>query len=351
MNPIQGKKFLVTGGAGLVGSHITDQLLAGGAARVRIMDNFLRGREDNLAEAMGSGRVELHRGDVRDEGFVDRLVVGCDGVFHQAAMRITLCSERPRECVDSMVVGTLNIIEACLRHRVTKLVAASSASVYGTPEKFPVAEDHHPYANRTLYGGIKVANEQMFRAFAEMHKLPYVALRYFNVYGPRMDRTGAYTEVMIRWLYAAMDGMPPVIHGKGEQAMDFVDIEDVARANVVAYQSQVQDEVFNVCTGRETTLLELWQMIQQIAGVPHLQPQYQPPRTIGPVGRRVGDPVKAKTLLGFEARVNLRTGLERLYQWLRSAPRLEAQPPKAPAGPDQPTPPPGAHLEKAGTAE
>ncbi|MCC7518853.1 MAG: NAD-dependent epimerase/dehydratase family protein [Verrucomicrobiae bacterium] len=323
MNSVQGATFLVTGGAGLVGSYIVDHLLAGGAARVRVLDNFLRGREENLAQAAATGRLELHRGDVCDAALVDRLTSGCDGVFHQAAMRITLCVERPRECLDSMVMGTLNVIESCLRHKVRRLIAASSVSVYGLAEEFPTRETHHLYANRTLYGAAKVANEQMYRAFAEMNDLRYVAFRYFNVYGPRMDRTGAYTEVMVRWLYAAMDGQRPKIFGRGEQSMDFVHVDDIARANLAAWESDVTDEVFNVCTGRESTLLELWRIIQEVADAKGIEPEYQPPRTVGPVGRRVGDPAKARDLLGFETRVSLEEGMRSLYEWLKSAPRME----------------------------
>ena len=323
MNAIRGATFLITGGAGLVGSHLADQLLAAGAAKVRVLDNFLRGREENLAQAAATGRLELHRGDVCDAALVDRLTSGCDGVFHQAAMRITLCVERPRECLDSMVMGTLNVIESCLRHKVRRLIAASSVSVYGLAEEFPTRETHHLYANRTLYGAAKVANEQMYRAFAEMNDLRYVAFRYFNVYGPRMDRTGAYTEVMVRWLYAAMDGQRPKIFGRGEQSMDFVHVDDIARANLAAWESDVTDEVFNVCTGRESTLLELWRIIQEVADAKGIEPEYQPPRTVGPVGRRVGDPAKARDLLGFETRVSLEEGMRSLYEWLKSAPRME----------------------------
>ncbi len=322
MNPIQGQTFFITGGSGLVGSHIADHLLREGAARVRVLDNFVRGKDDNLAEAAATGKLEVHRGDVRDQVLVDRLTEGCAGVFHQAAMRITLCSERPRECLDSMVMGTLNIIESCLKHRVPRLIAASSVSVYGTADQFPISEDHHPYNNRTLYGGAKVATEQMYRAFHDMHKLPYVAFRYFNVYGPRMDRTGAYTEVMIRWLYAAMDGTRPKIFGKGEQSMDFVHVNDIARANIAAYQSNVVDEVFNVCTGKETTLLELWRIILKATKAHQIEPEYQEARTIGPVGRRVGDPSKARRLLGFETKTDLADGIPSLHAWLASTPRL-----------------------------
>lgn len=323
MNEIAGKTFLVTGGAGLVGSHIVDQLLVAGAAEVRVIDNFVRGRDDNLTDARRTGRLALHRGDVRDADAVSRLADGCAGLFHQAAMRITLCAENPRECLDSMVMGTLNVIEACLSRHVKKLVAASSVSVYGLADQFPITESQHPYNNRTIYGAAKAANEQMYRAFHGMKGLDYVAFRYFNVYGPRMDRTGAYTEVIIRWLYAAMDNTRPKIFGKGEQSMDFVYVEDIARANLVAYQSSVQDEVFNVCTGRETTLLDLWHLIQKVTGARHLEPEYQAARTIGPVGRRVGDPSKAHRLLSFETRIGLEEGLRKLYQWLKTVPRLK----------------------------
>ncbi len=232
MNPIRGCRILVTGGAGFVGSTIVDQLLAAGAAHVRVLDNFVRGTRANLAEALRSGRVQVIEGDVRDWDTTGQAIAGMDFIFHQAALRITRCAEAPREAVEVLINGTQNVLEAAVRHKVRKIVAASSASVYGDACYLPM-DENHPFNNRTLYGAGKIANEQMLRAYHEMFGLNYVVFRYFNVYGPRMDLEGVYTEVLIRWLDAIDAGQPPLIFGDGTQSMDFVHVDDVARANVV----------------------------------------------------------------------------------------------------------------------
>src|SRR5580704_2860728 len=238
MNPIQGTKILITGGAGFVGSATADQLLDAGAAEVRVLDNFVRGNLRNLESAKKKGNVLVIEGDIRDADTVDSAVEGVDYVFHQSALRITRCAEAPREAVQVLVDGTSNVLESAIRHKVKKIVAASSASVYGDPSYLPMDESH-PFNNRTLYGAGKIANEQMLRAYYEMYKLPYVAFRYFNVYGPRMDLDGVYTEVLVRWLDAIEAGNPPKIFGNGTQSMDFVYIEDVARANLAALVADV----------------------------------------------------------------------------------------------------------------
>src|SRR5262245_60681338 len=235
--PIAGATVLVTGGAGLIGSHIVDQLLAARAGEVRVLDNLVRGRLTNLASALNDGRVYFQEGDIRDCDAVARAMEGCDYVFHQAALRITLCAEKPRDCLEVLATGTLNVFEAAVAARVRKVVYASSASVYGAAEQFPTGEDHHPYNNRTLYGAAKLFNEGIARSFYDMYNLPSVGLRYFNVYGPRMDPTGAYTEVFIRWLECADQGTAPQIHGDGSATMDFVFVEDIARANLLAMES------------------------------------------------------------------------------------------------------------------
>src|SRR5437762_8169621 len=200
INPIEGATVLVTGGAGLVGSHIVDRLIDEGAGNIRVLDNLVRGRMANLADATARRRITFLHGDVRDRAAVRAAVAGCDYVFHQAAIRITLCAEQPRECMDVLVIGTFNVFEAAVAARVRKVVYASSASVYGAAEVFPTGERHHPFGNRTLYGAAKLMNEGIARHFRDMNGLPSVGLRYFNVYGPRMDVTGAYTEVFVRWL-------------------------------------------------------------------------------------------------------------------------------------------------------
>lgn len=313
MNQIAGKRFLITGGAGFVGSTIADQLLAAGAAEIRIIDNFVRGNWSNVKAALASGRVKVTEGDIRDAELVDSLTEGVDYVFHQAALRITRCAEAPREAVEVLMTGTLNVLEAAVRHKVKKIVAASSASVYGEPSYLPM-DEAHPFNNRTLYGAGKIANEQMLRAYYTTYGLPYAALRYFNVYGPRMDLTGVYTEVLIRWLEAIEAGRPPLIFGDGEQSMDFVFIEDVACANLLALESDVTDEVFNVGTGVQTTLKQLCAALLKLTGS-SLKPEHRPARAVANVSRRRSSIEKAEQLLGFRAGVSLEKGLQRLIEW------------------------------------
>jgi UDP-glucose 4-epimerase len=312
---LHGATVLVTGGAGLIGSHIVDQLVDEGAAEIRVLDNLVRGRKEHLASAQKRTRLAFIDGDVRDRFAVAQAVAGCDFVFHQAAIRITLCAERPRECVDVLVTGTLNVFEAAVDAKVRKVVYASSASVYGAADFFPTDERHHPYNNRTLYGAAKVMNEGIARAFRDTYGLASVGLRYFNVYGPRMDVTGAYTEVFIRWLDCIDRGVPPEVHGKGDATMDFVYVEDVARANVLAMKSDREDDVYNVASGTETSLLGLWQALQRVTGATELAPRFMPPRKVNPVPRRLADIQRAKQELGFVASVPLDEGLRRLVAW------------------------------------
>jgi UDP-glucose 4-epimerase len=219
--------------------------------------------------------------------------------------------------VEVLATGTLNVFEAAVAAGVRKVVYASSASVYGAAEVFPTDERHHPYGNRTLYGAAKLFNEGIAHAYHDMHGLPSVGLRYFNVYGPRMDLTGAYTEVFIRWLDAADSGTPPQIHGDGSASMDFVYVSDIARANLLALRSAQGDAVYNVASGTETTLLELWRAIQQVTGAWDLEPEFHPPRKVNPVPRRLADTTRARAELGFVAEVPLVDGLRRLADWRR----------------------------------
>src|SRR5699024_10107970 len=219
MSRLTGATAVVTGGAGTIGSTLTDQLVDAGVGRVLVLDNLVRGRRENLEQALASGRVELVEGDIRDRDLVHDLVRGSDLVFHQAAIRITMCAEQPRLALEVLVDGTFNVVEAAAEHRVSKYVGASSASVYGLAERFPTREDHHPYANDTIYGAAKTFNEGLAASFRAMQGLDYVMLRYFNVYGPRMDIYGLYTEVLVRWMERIADGRPPLIFGDGSQTM------------------------------------------------------------------------------------------------------------------------------------
>jgi UDP-glucose 4-epimerase len=319
MIDLKGTCCLVTGGAGFIGSTIVDQLLAAGAAEVRIIDNFVRGSWNNLAWAQEHGGIEIIDGDIRDAALVSRITQGVDYVFHQAALRITRCAEAPREAIEVLVDGTLNVLEAALQHKVSKVIAASSASVYGEPSYLPIDESH-PFNNRTMYGAGKIATEQMLRALSETSGLRYVAFRPFNVYGPRMDLTGVYTEVLIRWLDAIEAGSPPLIFGDGNQSMDFVFVEDVARANLLAAQSDVNDEAFNIGTGIQTSLNELCAALLRLMNS-SLQPEHRPARAVGNVQRRRAATEKAETMLGFRATVSLEQGLSELIRW-RQATKL-----------------------------
>lgn len=314
---IKDNRFLITGGAGLMGSHITDRLLAGGAAEVILLDNFVRGSLHNIEAALKDKRVRLVEGDIRDLDLLRDLAKEVDGLFHMAALRITACADEPRTAMEVMLVGTLNVLQTVVERKVGKLVYASSASVYGLADVFPTGENHHAFNNRTLYGTAKMAGEGMARSFADMYGLQYVALRYFNVYGPRMDIHGKYTEVLIRWLDKIGAGEPPLIYGDGLQTMDLVYIDDVTDANIMAMESDVTDEVFNVASGTETSLLELLQAVLKVTGST-LNPEFLPARSINPVPRRLADTEKAKSLLGFKAKVGIEEGLRRLIAWRQS---------------------------------
>jgi nucleoside-diphosphate-sugar epimerase len=316
MNPdvIRGERILITGGAGTIGSNIADQLVEAGAAEVTVLDNFVRGRRDNLAWAEEHGNVTIVEGDICDAKLVRELVEDADVVFHQAALRITQCAEEPRLAVEVLIDGTYNVVEAAAELGVRKLVAASSASIYGLAEAFPTIEAHHPYANDTLYGAAKVFNEGLLRSFHAMTGLDYVALRYFNVYGPRMDIHGVYTEVLVRWMERIAAGQPPLILGDGTQTMDFVFTTDIARANVLAATTEVTDVVLNVASGVETSLLELATTLLRVMGS-DLPVEYGPERAVNKVPRRLADTSAAMDQLGFRAEVGLEEGLTRLVEW------------------------------------
>ncbi|MBW4054703.1 MAG: SDR family NAD(P)-dependent oxidoreductase [Proteobacteria bacterium] len=311
---MKGNSFLITGGAGLMGSHIADRLLAGGASRIILLDNFVRGSMHNIDEQLKDPRVHLVKGDIRDLGMLMELATGMDGIFHMAAIRITACADNPREAMEVMLMGTHNVLQAVVEQKVGRLLYASSASIYGLADSFPTSEKHHPYNNRTYYGAAKIAGEGMVRSFAEMYGLQYVALRYFNVYGPRMDIDGKYTEVLVRWIDRIEAGQTPLIFGDGSQTMDLVNIDDVTDANIMAMESDVSDEVFNVASGTETSLLGLLQAVLRVTGST-LEPEYMPERSVNPVPRRLADTRKAKDLLGFKARVSVEEGLRRFIDW------------------------------------
>jgi UDP-glucose 4-epimerase len=314
---IDGASILVTGGAGLIGSSTIDLLLRRHApARIVVLDNMVRGSLANLGEALRDPRLRFVRGDICDTVTVREAMAGIDAVIHLAALRITACAAEPRRALEVMCAGSFNVVDAAREAGVKKIVAASSASVYGMAESFPTREDHHPYNDRTWYGASKVMLEGLLRSYRAMHGLPYVALRYFNVYGPRMDLHGKYTEVLIRWMDRIAAGVAPLILGDGRQTMDFVYIDDVARANVLALLSDADDEVFNVASGVETSLNDLAAALLKVMGS-SLPTEHGPERSINPVARRLADTGKAARGLGFRAPVGLEEGLARLVAWRR----------------------------------
>jgi len=316
-NPLKAQRCLVTGGAGFIGSHIIDLLVGAGCAEIIVIDNMVRGRHANLERALSSGRVRLIEGDIRDSALMRGLVQGTDTVFHQAALRITHCAQEPRAAFEVMVAATYDLIEECVRADVRKMVVASSASVYGMAQHFPTTESQNPYGNRTLYGAAKAFGEGMLRSFSDMHGLDYVTLRYFNVYGPRMDIHGRYTEVLVRWMERLAAGQAPILFRDGLQTMDMVHVEDVARANILAAISPASDVALNIGSGEEPSLLDLAHLLARIMGQAGMQLIFQEARAVNPVPRRLADITAARETIGFEPSISLAKGMAGLVEWWR----------------------------------
>jgi UDP-glucose 4-epimerase len=312
---IRGKRLVVVGGAGLIGSHTVDQLLKDDVKEVVIYDNFVRGRTENLAAALRDARVRIFDvgGDVLQTDILDQAFAGADGVFHLAALWLLQCHEFPRSAFDVNVRGTFNVMEACVKSRVARLVYSSSASVYGDAVEEPMTEEH-PFNNRNFYGATKICGEAMLRAFHCRYGLNYVGLRYMNVYGPRQDYQGAYIAVIMKMLDAIDRGDGPTIFGDGSEAFDFVAAEDCGAANVCAMKAESTDRFYNVGTGRRTSLRELAEMLLELTGSSEaikIAPRSQ--ATL--VRNRIGSPVRASEEIGFRARIELREGLKRLMDW------------------------------------
>jgi UDP-glucose 4-epimerase len=313
------RQIMVTGGAGTIGSHVVDRLVDAGAGRIIVVDDLSRGRMANLAGALERApeRIEFIEGDIRDAGLMHKVSAGTDVVFHLAAIRIIRCAAEPRLALEVLVDGTFNVVEAAAEAGVAKVVLSSSASVYGLAEEFPTTERHHPYNNDTIYGAAKTFNEGLLRSFHATYGLNFVALRYFNVYGPRMDAHGKYTEVLIRWMERIADGKAPLIFGDGSHTMDFVHVDDIARANILAAQADVTDRVYNIATGVETSLVELAQTLQSVMGGAG-ELEFGPERSVNSVPRRLADIGAAARDLGWKPSIDLRAGLADLVNWWRT---------------------------------
>ncbi len=315
---IRGKKLVVIGGAGLIGSHTVDHLIKDDVKEVVIYDNFVRGRAENLHNALKDPRVRIYDvgGDVMQTDILESAIDGADGVIHLAALWLLQCHEYPRTAFDVNVRGTFNVMEACVKKGVKRLVYSSSASVYGDAVQEPMTEDH-PFNNKNFYGATKICGEAMLRAFHHRYGLNYVGLRYMNVYGPRQDYHGAYIAVIMKMLDAIDKGESPTIMGDGSEAFDFVAVEDCGLANVCAMKSDAVDSFYNVGTGKRTSLKELAEMLIVLTG--SKQPiKYAPRSQATLVRNRIGSPVKASKEIGFTSTIDLQEGLRRLIEWRAS---------------------------------
>ncbi len=306
------------GGAGLIGSHTVDQLLAEDVSEIIVYDNMTRGTEENLRGALADPRVRVFEigGDITQPDILDAALKGADGVFHFAALWLLQCHDFPGAAFDVNIRGTFNILEGCVRNGVKRLVYSSSASVYGDAVEEPMTEDH-PFNNKNFYGATKICGEAMARAYHYRYQLDYVGLRYMNVYGPRQDYQGAYIAVIMKMLDAIDNGQGPTILGDGSEAFDFVAVEDCAHANLCAMRSETTDSFYNVGTGHRTSLKELAELLVQLTGC-NQEINYAPRSQATLVRNRIGSPDKAAAEIGFSAKVPLREGLQRVIEW-RSA--------------------------------
>jgi len=312
---LKGKKLVVIGGAGLIGSHTVDQLIKHDVKEILVYDNFVRGRYENLHAALRDPRVKVFDvgGDIMQTDILEAALTGADGVFHLAALWLLQCHEFPRSAFDVNVRGSFNVMEACIRTGVQRLVYSSSASVYGDAVREPMDEDH-PFNNQNFYGATKIAGEAMLRAFHHRYKLNFVGLRYMNVYGPRQDYHGAYIAVIMKMLDAIDRGEGPTILGDGSEAFDFVAVEDCGTANVCAMRAETSDRFYNVGTGKRTSLRELAELLLELTRC--TKPiRYAPRSQATLVRNRIGCPQRASAEIGFTARIDLRDGLRRLIDW------------------------------------
>ncbi|OPY62532.1 MAG: dTDP-glucose 4,6-dehydratase [Pelotomaculum sp. PtaU1.Bin065] len=311
------KKVLVIGGAGLIGSHVVEELLKEPVREVVIYDNFTRGVLDNLTDALKDSRCKIFElgGDICQTDLLDKAVEGCDAVVHLAALWLLHCHEFPQSAFEVNIRGTFNVLQACVKHNVKRLVYSSSASVYGDALEEPMTESH-PYNNWTFYGATKIAGEHMMKAFYNRYGLEGVGLRYMNVYGPRQDYKGTYIAVMMKILDCIDRGERPVVFGDGSQAYDFIYVQDCARSNVCALKADIPHGFYNVGRGIKTSIKQLAELLLELTSS-DLEIQYEPAGQTF-VTNRVGCPKAAEHDLGFKWTIDLREGMQKLIDWRKN---------------------------------
>lgn len=298
------KTVLFTGGAGFIGSHVIPMLLEKDY-QIRILDNMFRGDRDKMAELVAAGNVELIDQDVRYGGSVQRAVKGCESVIHFAAVSINKSQADPDESMDINMIGNENVFAAAASEGVRRLVFASTASVYGEPDKLPMHEDDtlHPL---TPYCISKRAGEDLLGFYQRSKGLNWIALRFFNVYGPGQKTTAYYTSVINHFVNRLRNGQPPVIDGEGAQSMDFIHVHDIARSVVAALEAEQGNLPINIGTGIDTSVAELARILIEAVGV-DVEPQFNPREVL--VSRRAADITRAKEILGWEPTIAVKDGM------------------------------------------
>jgi len=319
-NKLENARVLVIGGAGFIGSFVVSELLKlkEPVKEVIIYDNITSGKMENIEESLKDPRCSIFPfgGDIRDIDVLDKAFEGIDFVFHLAAMWLLHCNNFPRTAFEVNIAGTFNVLEACVKHKVKKLIYSSSASVYGDPIEVPITENH-PYNSKNFYGATKIAGEAMCTAFHYTYGLEVIGLRYMNVYGPRQDQSGVYGGVIPAILNKIDKNEPPIVYGDGSQAYDFIYVEDAARCNILAAKSDVKFGFYNVATGIQTTIRELCETILRLknSNLKIKYVPYSPDDARQFVKNRIGSPEKAEKDLGFKYKYSLEEGLKKLIAW------------------------------------